>query len=180
MIHHGLDGGGLWTISRGLARQRQRYYDRLQAADAGRRNDLDGRGNLSDAGLSDFCRFFLETILDQIQFMSSLLGLPALRTRVEHYFQFQALHLKHYQEELMRVVRTLIDEGEIPRGRVQEITGKGATVSAEIIKLGLREGLIETPHAKGPLQPGFPPKILDFYFPQLFVDLPSEEPTRVV
>ena len=38
MIHHGLDGGGLWTLSRGLARQRQRYYDYLQAADLGRRN----------------------------------------------------------------------------------------------------------------------------------------------
>ena len=177
MIRHRLDSGGLWTISRGLARQRQRYYDHLQAADAGRRNDLDGRGNLSDIGLSDFCRFFLQTILDQIEFMSSLLGLPALRTRVERYFQFEALHLKHYREELMLLVRALIDEGEIPRGRVQEITGKGATVSVEIIRLGLREGLVESPSPKGPLYPGFPSKILEFYFTQLFVDLPTEEST---
>jgi Fic family protein len=178
MIHHGLDGGGLWTLSRGLARQRQRYYRHLQAADLGRRSDLDGRGNLSDAGLATFCQFFLETVLDQIQFMSGLLGLPALRTRVERYFQFETLHLKLYREELMRVVRTLIDEGEIPRARVQEITGKGATVSAEIIKLGLQEGLVDSPSPKGPLQPGFPPKILEFYFPQLFVDLPADEPER--
>ena len=106
--------------------------------------------------------------------MSDLLGLPALRTRVERYFQFETLHLTRYREELMRVVRTLIDEGEIPRARVQEITGKGATVSAEIIKLGLREGLIESPSPKGPLQPSFPAKILEFYFPQLFVDLPAD------
>lgn len=178
MIHHGLDGGGLWTLSRGLARQRQRYYDSLQTADLGRRNDLDGRGNLSDAGLAAFCQFFLETVLDQIQFMSGLLGLPALRTRVERYFQFETVHLKLYREELMRVVRTLIDEGQIPRTRVQEITGKGATVSAEIIKLGLQEGLVDSPSPKGPLQPGFPPKILEFYFPQLFVDLPADEPAR--
>ena len=138
---------------------------------------MDGRGNLSDIGLSDFCRFFLQTILDQIEFMSSLLGLPALRTRVERYFQFEALHLKHYREELMLLVRALIDEGEIPRGRVQEITGKGATVSVEIIRLGLREGLVESPSPKGPLYPGFPSKILEFYFPQLFVDLPTEEST---
>lgn len=176
MIHHGLDGGGLWTLSRGLARQRQRYYDHLQAADQGRRNDLDGRGNLSDAGLGAFCQFFLETLLDQIQFMSGLLGLPALRARVERYFQFEAMHLRHYRGELMKVVRVLMDEGEIPRTRVQEITGKGATVSAEIIKLGLREGFLESPSPKGPLQPGFPPKLLEFYFPQLFVDLPADEP----
>jgi Fic family protein len=175
MIHHGLAGDGLWTLSRGLARQRQRYYEYLQAADLGRRNDPDGRGNLSDAGLAAFCQFFLETVLDQIQFMSGLLGLPTLRTRVERYFQFETVHLKLYREELMRLVRTLIDEGEISRTRVQEITGKGATVSAEIIKLGLREGLVDSPSPKGPLQPGFPPKILEFYFPQLFVDLPLQE-----
>jgi len=130
------------------------------------------------AGLAAFCQFFLETVLDQIQFMSGQLGLPALRTRVERYFQFETVHLKLYREELMRVVRTLIDEGEIPRTRVREITGKGATVSAEIIKLGLQEGLVDSPSPKGPLQPGFPPKILEFYFPQLFVDLPADEPER--
>jgi hypothetical protein len=74
----------------------------------------------------------------------------------------------------MRVVRTLVDEGEIPRARVQDITGKAATVSAEIIKLGLDEGYFETPSPKGPLRPAFPAKIHEFYFPQLFLDLPVE------
>jgi len=178
LIRHGIAGHGLWTMSRGLARHRQRYYACLEAADQGRRGDLDGRGNLSDAALSDFCVFFLETMLDQIQFMSGLLGLPALRTRVERYFQFQALHLKRYREELMRVARTLVDEGEIPRARVQEITGKAATVSVEIIKLGLDQGYFETPSPKGPLRVAFPAKIHEFYFPQLFLDLPVEERTE--
>jgi len=176
LIRHGLAGPGLWTLSRGLARWRQRYYACLEAADRGRQGDLDGRGNLSDAALAEFCVFFLETMLDQIQFMSGLLDLPTLRTRVERYFQFQALHLQRYREELMRVARTLVDEGEIPRARVQEITGKAATVSAEIIKLGLDEGVFETPSPKGPLRAAFPSKIHDFYFPQLFLDLPVEPP----
>lgn len=177
-IHHGIAGHGLWTLSRGLARHRQRYYASLEAADQGRRGDLDGRGNLSDAALADFCVFFLETMLDQIQFMSGLLGLPTLRTRVERYFQFQALHLARYREEIMRVVRTLVDKGEIPRARVQEITGKAATVSVEIIKLGLEHGYFETPSPKGPLRVAFPAKIHEFYFPQLFLDLPVEAPGR--
>lgn len=175
LIRHRLDGHGLWTLSRGLARSRRLYYEHLEAADHPRRNDLDGRGNLSDAALARFCVFFLETMLDQIQFMSGLLDLPTLRTRVERYFQLQALHLPRYREQLMRVVRTLVDEGEIPRARVQEITGKGATVSVEIIKLGLEEGLIETPSPKGPLRPAFPSKVHEFYFPQLFVDLPVDD-----
>ena len=176
MIRHGIAGHGLWTLSRGLARHRQRYYACLEAADQGRRGDLDGRGNLSDTALADFCVFFLESMLDQIQFMSDLLGLPALRTRVERYFQFEALHLDRYREEIMRVARTLVDEGEIPRARVQEITGKAATVSVEIIKLGLEQGYFETPSPKGPLRVAFPAKIHEFYFPQLFLDLPVEPP----
>ena len=178
LIRHGIAGHGLWTLSRGLARWRQRYFACLGAADQGRRGDLDGRGNLSDAALAGFCVFFLETMLDQIQFMSGLLSLPALRTRVERYFQFQALHLHRYRDELMRVARTLVDEGEIPRSSVQQITGKGATVSAEIIKLGLDEGYFETPSPKGPLRVAFPAKVHEFYFPQLFLDLPVEPAER--
>ena len=59
MITSGVDGEGLWTLSRGLARKRPEYYAHLQAADEPRRNDLDGRGNLSDRALSEFCHFFL-------------------------------------------------------------------------------------------------------------------------
>jgi Fic family protein len=178
LAYHGIASHGLWTLSRGLARWRQRYYACLEAADQGRRGDLDGRGNLSDAALADFCVFFLETMLDQIKFMSELLGLPALRTRVERYFQFQALHLDRYREEIMRVTRTLVDEGEIPRSRVQEITGKAATVSAQITKRGLDEGYFETPSPKGPLRVAFPAKVHEFYFPQLFLDLPVEPPAE--
>ena len=36
---------------------------------------------------------------------------------------------------------------------------------AEIIKLGLRQGLEDSPSSKGPLLTGFPFKILGFYFP---------------
>jgi len=174
LIRHNITGHGLWTLSRGLARHRQRYYACLGAADQGRRNDFDGRGNLSDAALAEFCVFFLETMLDQIQFMSGLLDLPTLRTRIERYFQFEALQLKRYREELMRVTRVLADEGEIPRSQVQRITGKAATVSAEIIKLGLTEGYFETPSPKGPLRVAFPTKVHESYFPQLFLDLPAE------
>jgi hypothetical protein len=46
----------------------------------------------------------------------------------------------------------------------------------EIIKLGLEEGLLETPSPKGPLRAAFPAKIHEFFFPQLFLDLPVEPP----
>lgn len=178
LIRHGSDGRGLWTLSRGLARHRQAYFAALEDADQGRRTDLDGRGNLSDAALAGFCVFFLETLLDQIRFMSGLLELPALRQRVERFFQYEADGLQRHREPIMRVVRTLIDEGEIPRTRVQEITGKAGTVAAEIIKRGLAEGYFETSSPKGPLYPAFPIRVREAYFPKLFLDLPVEGTAR--
>lgn len=174
LLHHGLDGGGLWTLSRGLARARSTYYARLQAADQARANDYDGRGNLTEKGLSRFCMFFLETILDQVRFMGGLLNLADLRTRVDRYFTYEALHLSRHREALKRVVQALMEEGEFPRERVCEITGKGATTAAEIIKLGLAEGYIESPSSKGKLRIAFPDKVLPFYFPNLFIDLAVE------
>jgi Fic family protein len=174
LYHHGLDGHGLWTLSRGLARARQTYYARLQEADQPRRNDYDGRGNLSEQGLALFCQFFLETVLDQVRFMGDLLKLSDLRTRIERYFTYEALHLTRYREEIMRVVSVLVDEGELPRERVSAIAGKGTTTAVEIIKLGLREGYIESPSAKGKLRIAFPAKVLPSYFPGLFIDLPVE------
>src|SRR5262249_22207695 len=46
-------GSEIWSISRGLARNVTEYKARLMAADEPRRGDLDGRGNLTEAGLAD-------------------------------------------------------------------------------------------------------------------------------
>ena len=75
----------------------------------------------------------------------------------------------------MRVMKAIVDEGEFPRERVSELTGKGATTTAEIIKVGLKEGYIESPSEKGRLRVAFPVKVLPFYFPNLFIDLPVEK-----
>jgi len=172
MLHrHGLDGGSLWSLSRGLARYRQRYYDNLENADRNRQGDHDGRGNLTDRGLADFCLFFLETMLDQVSFMSDRLDLTGLRTRIERFFQYEMTHLGKDAEFLMRVVRALADEGEFPRARVQELTGRKETFCRRIIKLGLAEGLIESAGPKSVLRIAFPAKVLDGYFPKLFLDL---------
>jgi Fic family protein len=54
-----LDTGGVWSIARGLARNVAAYKSHLMACDQPRRNDLDGRGNLSEEALAEFTRFFL-------------------------------------------------------------------------------------------------------------------------
>ena len=46
-----VQGYGIWNVSRGLARNRDRYYSALTHADTPRKGDLNGRGNLSRQGL---------------------------------------------------------------------------------------------------------------------------------
>ena len=57
LIKTRIDGHGLWTASRGLARNRDAYMAALAGADEHRQGDLDGRGNLSNKGLLNFLRF---------------------------------------------------------------------------------------------------------------------------
>ncbi len=56
-----LETGALWSIARGLARNAATYKAHLAACDQLRRNDLDGRGNLSEEALVEFSTFCLET-----------------------------------------------------------------------------------------------------------------------
>jgi hypothetical protein len=77
-----LDTAGIWSVARGLARNVATYKEHLANCDLPRRNDLDGRGNLSEEALAALSRFFLETCLDQVSFMESLVQPDRLRTRI--------------------------------------------------------------------------------------------------
>jgi Fic family protein len=167
------DGLGLWTISRGLARQRRQYYELLSQADQKRWNDHDGRGNLSDKALGEFCVFFLQTMQDQIEFMTGLLQLEHLTTRIERHLQLEALHLEsRTAERLARLLKAALIEGEIERGRVREIIGLGDTAARVVIRTALKEGLMDSATPKGPLAIVFDSRTLESYFPQLYQDLP--------
>src|SRR5690606_12048620 len=84
-----LDTGALWSIARGLARNVSDYKAHLAACDQPRRNDLDGRGSLSEEGLVAFTRFFLGTCLDQVRFMEELMQPDLLRTRIQIWAEEQ-------------------------------------------------------------------------------------------
>lgn len=58
-------GCELWSISRGLARNVERYKHLLMAAHEPRHSGIDGRGAPSLQALEEFCKFFLCTSIDQ-------------------------------------------------------------------------------------------------------------------
>jgi Fic family protein len=166
---------GLWTLSRGLARHRKEYYANLHHADQRRWNDLDGRGNLSDRALGDFCLFMLKTMIDQIGFMAELLQLQNLGTRIERYVHFEMPKLDgRTRGRLIRLLKAALTEGEIERGRVGEVVGLQGTAARAIIRLALKEELLDSPSEKGVLSLVFTSKTLESYFPKLYQDLPVE------
>ena len=175
MIQAGLDGEGLWTLSRGLARAKPTYYHRLQGADQRRANDYDGRENLSDKALSQFCIFFLEQVLDQISFMVGLIEPFKLQDRIENYLRFKRTDLDaRMREKLVRLLKVLAFQGEIPRGQVPEILGLKGTASRDVIRKAVEEGLVSSKSEKAALRIAFPSKVVEFYFPLLFTDLPVD------
>ena len=175
LMRAGVDALGLWTLSRGLARQHKAYYEGLSAADQRRWNDLDGRGNLSDRALGGFCLFVLQVMLDQIEFMAGMFQFENLARRIDHHLQFELVKLAaRDRERLSRLLRAALLEGEIERGRVGEIVGLRGSSARQIIRLALGEGLLDSPSEKGPMSLVFSSRTLESYFPRLYQDVPVE------
>ncbi|MHB8709609.1 MAG: Fic family protein [Desulfuromonadales bacterium] len=162
-----IDGHGLWTMSRGFARNRDAYLAALAGADEHRRGDLDGRGNLSNQGLLDFCTFFLQTALDQIDFMAGLLDLDGLQRRMTGYVERQA-SFGELPPESIYLLREALLRGEIPRGEAARITGRPERTARRILRDLLDQHLLTADTEKGPVRLAFPAKVAGYYFPRLY------------
>ncbi len=117
-----LDAGGIWSIARGLARSHDSYYQHLANADSPRRGDRDGRGNLSQQGLWEFCRFFLSTALDQVRFMHGSLALGTVERRLDAYVHRMAADGR-MRPEAGHVLKELFVRGRLTRPDAERITG---------------------------------------------------------
>jgi Fic family protein len=161
-------GSGLWAVSRGLARSVKSYYDRLADADQPRQGDLDGRGNLSERGLAAFAKYFLETCLDQVTFMSELLQLKDLRPRMRAYLKLLAETESDIRAEAEPALYHVFLAGSVKRGEFKQMTGLGARVADQAIAAMLKKGLLVSETPKGAVSIGLPLDALGFYFPRLY------------
>jgi Fic family protein len=162
-----IDGHGMWTVSRGLARNRDNYLAALAGADSHRQGDMDGRGNLSNKGLVTFCTFFLEIALDQVKFMSALLDFDGLQKRIIGYVDRQTV-LGELQPESGYLLREVLLRGEVPRGEAARITGKAERTARRILKNLLEKRLLSAETEKGPVRLSFPTCAVGYYFPRLY------------
>lgn len=167
----GLEGYGLWTLSRGLARAENDYKDFLSSADVPRQGDYDGRDNLSERGLHQFCKFFLETALDQARFMDDLLTLDATTRNITLFCSLRTQGYmagkKPLPKEAVKILTHIFVHGKLIKGQVHDLINSSDRKARDVVKSLLNEGLLETENQKAPLTIGLPTHAVQFYFPEL-------------
>jgi len=169
-LRAGIGGGGLWSISRGLARglsERGEYRRMMDHADMPRQGDRDGRGNLSEAALKDFTEWFLKVMLDQLDFTRTVFEVEAIDGRLR-----RLLADLGYGTPAIDLVLTVLRYGEVARGDVPRIL-KAPERTARLITAKLQaSGFLKSSTPKGPLRVAFPIEHRDRLFPRLFGDEP--------
>ena len=167
MLLEALDTGGLWSVSRGLARAVSTYKAHLASCDLPRRNDLDGRGTLSEEALADFTRFFLETCLDQVSFMESLVQPDRLRARILMWSE-EETRLNMLPPKAGQVLEAVLYRGELPRGEVGELLGLTTRHARRIVATLLERGVLTSESSRAPLHLAFPATLASRWMPGLF------------
>jgi Fic family protein len=171
-----LDTGSLWSISRGLARNVDDYKRHLVACDQPRRNDFDGRGNLSEEALVEFTRFFLNVCIDQVKFMESLVQPDRLRVRVLLWAD-EETKLKVLNSKAKTLLEALLYRGEIPRGEAPKVIGASSSASKRAVSDLLKLGAIRSETPYGPLRLALPATLAPRWMPGLFPDKEKEDQT---
>jgi Fic family protein len=166
----GIDGGGLWSLSRGFARNRTEYYERLANADQERSSSSadDGPGHLSERALWDFCHFTLRVMADQIAFMDQLLDLDGLERRIEHYVHVVDSKVAADADRVFLLLREALFRGEFARGEASRLVGASDRTGRTVLTLAIDAGLLVSDTPKAPVRLGLPAKVHETYFPQLF------------
>ena len=160
-------GSSLWSAARGLARNVDRYKALLMAADEPRHNDLDGRGNLSEAALVQFCQFFLATCVDQIDFMRSILDPAELLRRMEIYVG-EEVRADRLPKGSFQLLREALLAGEFERGQAPALTAYKERMAPIVLSQLLERGLLVSAGPRAPVRLGFPISVVERWFRALY------------
>ena len=162
-----LDTGALWSVARGLARQVQTYKMLLANCDQPRRNDLDGRGSLSEEALVEFTQFFLAVCIDQVTFMESLLQPDRLRTRILMWAEEEA-RLGLLPQKSGMILEAILYRGELPRGDAEQLLGTSDRQARRMVAALVEKGVLVSDSSRAPLRLVFPAALASRWMPGLF------------
>jgi Fic family protein len=161
------DTGAVWSIARGLARSVDAYKGHLAACDLTRRNDLDGRGNLSEESLVEFSRYFLTTCIDQVSYMQSLMQPDQLRTRILMWAEEQ-VRLDKLPPKSGAILEALLYRGELPRAETAAIVDSSERTARRVVSALAELGALTSESTRAPLRLAFPATLASRWMPGLF------------
>jgi len=167
MLLNMLDTGAVWSVARGLARNVDAYKGHLAACDQPRRNDLDGRGNLSEEALAAFTDFFLRTCIDQVTFMEELMQPDRLRTRILLWAE-EEIRLGTLPPKSGNILEALLYRGELPRADAAGAVGAGERHARRIVAALVERGVLAADGPRAPLRLVFPAALAARWMPGLF------------
>ncbi len=117
------------------------------------------------------------SVVDPIAFMERLLDLDHLERRIEHYVRVVDPKVVPAADRVFLLLREALFRGEFSRGEAARIVGASDRTGRSALALAIEAGLLVSNSPKAPVRLGFPAKVLDTYFPQLF---PSSQVTGEV
>lgn len=164
-----LNTGGIWSIGRGLARDESRYKQLLMACDLPRRNDLDGRGHLSEEALAEFTHFFLTTCIDQVDFMEGLVQPERLKGRILIWAE-EEIRAGALPPKSGVVLEAVFYRGELPRGEMADLLNASERQARRVSSALLERGVLVSESSRAPLCLAFPAKLAPRWMPGLFPD----------
>jgi len=167
LARHGFDAGGLWSLSRGLAKRKDKYYERLALADADRINDYDGRGLLSRGTAVQFVDFMLDTCEDQIRFMTTRLQIEHVKDRVARFCAERKLVMGRDERAAPLLVEAMF-MGKLERGAAGQLLGLGERAARIGVSECVADGLLVSTSSRADLTPNFPVYAAAYLFPHLF------------
>ncbi|WP_050404157.1 Fic family protein [Bradyrhizobium embrapense] len=151
MLGRTLRTHSLWSVSRGLAIRQTEYKGLIEACDQSRRGDLDGRGNLSESVLSQFSEFFLNTCLEQIQFMRKVMRLDELSSHIDRWVETASVYGQgagqggtpgsRLDPAAGPLLKAILNEGALSKSRCQLVVGNNVN-AVEVIDQLKRDGVV--------------------------------------
>ena len=162
-----LDTGAVWSIARGLARSVDAYKGHLAACDLTRRNDLDGRGHLSEETLTEFTTFFLTTCIDQVAYMESLMQPDQLRARILLWAEEQ-MRLNKLPPKSGAILEAVLYRGELPRADTPAIVDSSERSARRVVASLLEQGVLTSESTRAPIRLAFPATLASRWMPGLF------------
>ncbi len=172
-----LDTGSVWSIARGLARNAAEYKQHLMNCDSPRRNDLDGRGALSEEALAEFTKFFLKTCLDQVRFMEQLVQPDRLRDRILRWAE-EEVRAGTLPAKSGQMLEAVLFRGALPRGDVPALLGGSERASRRVVSALLDRGVLFSESTRAPLFITFPAALAARWMPGLFPEQGAQEEGR--